>query len=148
MDIQNDRYNPKGKLAADDWQFDFLSERLDYVCLFSVFTHMYENEISNYLREIFRTLKHGDRCLHVFLFDEQRLATVTNPEHGLSMPYSLNEHTRYHNPQDKLHAIGFERNHIENLVKDVGFECISTVYGNWAGAGESYQDYLVLEKLR
>lgn len=115
--------------------------------LFSVFTHMYENEIKNYLREIFRILKPSGRCFSTFfLFDEERLARVTDPERGLCMTYSLNDHTRYHNEQDKLHAISFERSYIENLATDLGFEILSTVYGTWAGGAESYQDYMVLTK--
>ena len=148
LDIQNDRYNPKGKLEAQSWKFEYDSERFDYACLFSVFTHMYEDEIKNYLSEIHRVLKSGGRCFATFfLFDEERLARIAKPDTTLCMVHVLNEHTRYHNAADKLHAICFERRFVQQLVETQGFRLVELNYGSWGGGHGSYQDYVVLEKV-
>ena len=147
LDIQNDRYNKNGKISAESGLTDFQLGKFDYVSLFSVFTHMYEEEIRNYLSIIHRALVVGGRCFCTFfLYDEERLPQVTSPQQRLRMNHILNDHTRYHNPQDKLHAIAFEKSFIKNLVEEMGFDCVVLNYGYWAGGAESFQDYLVLEK--
>lgn len=148
LDIQNDRYNRKGQISAENGPIDFQLGTFNYVGLFSVFTHMYEEEIRNYLIGIHRALVTGGRCLCTFfLYDEERLSRVTDPRNKLCMTYVLNDRTRYHNPQNTLHAIAFEKSFMENLVEELGFQCVVLNYGRWGGGQGSHQDYLVLEKV-
>ena len=150
LDIQNDRYNPKGQYAAEDAPFEFGTGSFEFVSLFSVFTHMYEAEIRNYLSNIYEVLVEGGRCLCTFfIYDEQRLPRLTNPNLKLSMIHVLNDHTRFHDADDPLYAIAFERGYLEDLVNRLGFTCVSINYGCWDGSGgnrQTYQDHAVLEK--
>lgn len=149
LDIQNDRYNPNGKYKADAWVFDRLPKGFDFACLFSVFTHMYESEIANYLKQIHSVLSDEGRCFATFfLFDSDRLDNVSSPDLPLSMQHELNDHTRYHNSKDKLHAICFDVNFIKSMAIDTGFSVDTVNYGAWAGGSGSYQDYIVLSKAK
>jgi len=146
LDILNARYNPLGSVSAESWQIG-IEQQFDFVSLFSVFTHMYEEEIRNYLQQIHTALVKGGRCFSTFfLYDEQRLEKITNPDNVLCMGFELNDHTRFHNADDKLHAICFEKSYIESMILDAGFTILKTNYGQWAGGDQSYQDFVLMEK--
>ncbi len=149
LDIKNDRYNPKGQFSAVDWKFDFSNDSFDYVCLFSVFTHMHEKEIKAYLQEVFRVLEPGCLCLATFfLYDDDRLDKITSPGCGIQMAYQLNDHTWYHSKDDILFAIAFKSSVISKIAEDCGFLVKTINWGSWAGGQGSYQDYMVFEKQR
>ncbi|HEX7343207.1 MAG TPA: class I SAM-dependent methyltransferase [bacterium] len=148
LNIHNACYNPRGLFDARTYRFKISDATFDYGALFSVFTHMYEPEIRNYLGEIKRILKPGGTCVSTyFLFDEARLPAITDAQHSMSMEFTLNEHTRYHNAEDPLHAIAYERNHAIDQITGFGFDLLECTYGSWAGdGGESYQDLVVFRK--
>jgi SAM-dependent methyltransferase len=147
MDVKNDRYNPEGRWAAENWEADFAANSFDFVCAFSVFTHMYETEISNYLQQVNKILKPNGLCLATFfLYDQDRLTKVTSPKNGLCMRHKLNGHTLYHSCDDPLHAIAYERQYIKSMITRNGFELVKLNYGKWAGGENSYQDFLVIRK--
>lgn len=147
MDVKNDRYNPQGRSLASEYRFPFDAGSFDYSVLFSVFTHMYELDIANYLRQIHRVLRLGGRCMATFfMFDEARLAAVTDPANALCMAHELNGYTRYHNAADPLHAIAFHRAFIIGLIEQTGFRVTLEHRGTWAGGSRCYQDVVVFEK--
>jgi SAM-dependent methyltransferase len=148
MDIQNDRYNPGGNLKAEEANFNLTNSAYDVCSLFSVFTHMHENEIEIYLNKIYKRLKAGGTCVATFfLLHPERVEKLLNSSGGLTMDYQLNDYTRYHNPDDMLHAISFDEEHIIELTEKFGFVLTSVTYGCWSGEkSEHYQDIVVLEK--
>jgi SAM-dependent methyltransferase len=148
MDILNDRYNPTGLFDPREITFPVANNHFDFCCLFSVFTHMYEPEIKHYLSEIWRVLKPGGCCLATFfLYDPLRLPLVQAHHNKLCMTHQLNDHTLFHNPADPLNAIGYERQHVRNMISGAQFEIEDLVYGTWAGDGKgTFQDYLFFRK--
>ncbi|WP_374047825.1 methyltransferase domain-containing protein [Mangrovimonas sp. YM274] len=66
IDVYNERYDPQGKVLASDFKFPFEANSFDFVFLTSVFTHMFEKYLENYLIEIRRILKPNGRCLFTF----------------------------------------------------------------------------------
>jgi SAM-dependent methyltransferase len=110
VDMRNDRYNPSGKNAVGEFCLDLPVSAFDFCTLFSVFTHMYEDDIRHYLSEVRRLLRvNGTAVTTFFLFDKDRLEQLRKQTSGLLMRHVLNEHTRYYNPEDRLHAIGYDR---------------------------------------
>ncbi len=148
LSIHNARYNPRGLFDARTYRFKIANDTFDYGALFSVCTHMYEPEIWNYLGEIKRILKPGGICVSTFfLFDEARLPAITDAQHSMSMKFTLNDHTRYHNAEDPLHAIAYERQYATELIACQGLGLLDCTYGNWAGdGGGTYQDLGVFKK--
>jgi SAM-dependent methyltransferase len=72
IDIYNKFYNPGGALLPGKVILPFPDRSFDAVVLWSVFTHMYPNDIRHYLSEISRVLKPGGKCVASFY--------VINPE--------------------------------------------------------------------
>ena len=148
VDIRNARYNPRGSVEGERFRFEYDDRSFALCALFSVFTHMYETDIRNYLREIARLLRTGGRCVATFfLYDDQRLSCVTSQRCNLPMEHVLNEHTRYYNAEDPLHAIAYHRDYVEQMVKSCGLNMLDWRYGNWGGdGGATYQDVMILAR--
>ena len=66
VDIYNKRFNPQGRLLANEYKFPFEDESFDFVFLASVFTHMLPKDIEHYFAEISRVLINKGRCLITF----------------------------------------------------------------------------------
>lgn len=149
LNVVNDRYNPKGNIEANKVKIDYKPLKFNLACLFSVFTHMYEEDIKHYLSQIHKNLKEEGLCIATFfIYDDERLEKINAREEGYNMKYELNDHTRYYSPEDKLHAISFKKDFIEKMCRDCGFNVEKVVYGDWASGGSGYyQDYVVLRKL-
>jgi len=148
IDVKNDRYNSSNSKHANDFQFDYDDETLDFVSLFSVFTHMHGNEMENYFSEIKRMLKPGGICVvTVFIYDEQRLETINSRSSGITLHHVLDGHTRYYNIDDPLHAIAFEKSFIMELINSFDLTILDCKLGNWVSAvSDRYQDLLVIKK--
>ena len=54
MDVFNSRYNTAGKIQPDVYTIPANDRTYSFVSLFSVFTHMHEEEILRYLSEFYR----------------------------------------------------------------------------------------------
>lgn len=125
INVLNDRYNPISAQRAELFRFALSDESFDFSALFSVFTHMYDVEIQRYLLEIYRMLRPGACGVATFfLFDPLRLELLAHRRSGLTMHYELNDHTRLHNPPDKLHAIAFDRRWTEQLMERNNFDVL------------------------
>ncbi len=60
LDLYNERYNPAGTVhISDSFRFPVADASVDVIHLYSVFTHMIEEEIDVYLREFKRVLAPG-----------------------------------------------------------------------------------------
>ena len=75
-DIVVDLIEHANKLVKKDhWNFEIVqgltipkaSETTDYVCFYSVFTHLLHEQSYNYLREAYRVLKKGGKVIFSFL---------------------------------------------------------------------------------
>lgn len=146
-DIYNGRYNPKGTLGAKDYVFPFDNDRFDLIILFSVFTHMLEEDTRHYLQEIRRLLKSSGRCMFTaVVLTLERVARrdrlpiryrhrvgdcmvrwAWQPERSVAYPLAL----------------------LERLLSESGFRLrLPIEWGSWDGMSNQsafFQDILVLE---
>ncbi|HEU0264226.1 MAG TPA: methyltransferase domain-containing protein, partial [Geobacterales bacterium] len=149
LDLRNDRYNPGGKLKASEVVFPQGDASQDVICLTSVFTHMYEEEIRHYLTEIHRLLAPGGRCYATFfLLNAESLDLMEAGKSTIAMKLVLNDHCRYLNPDDPLHAIGYDELWLQQLVESCGLKTETVAHGAWCGrkTDNIYQDVLVLKR--
>lgn len=65
-DIYNKLYNPNGTQQSENYAFPYDAGSFDFVFLTSVFTHMYAEDLENYLAEVSRVLRPGGTCLITF----------------------------------------------------------------------------------
>jgi cyclopropane fatty-acyl-phospholipid synthase-like methyltransferase len=122
---------------------------LDLIFAISVFTHLIEEDVRDYLHEFKRTLKH-DGCAYVtcFVIDQFFMDFVDANNIRPSFKEVAAGHYQAYKGQDFF--AGFTRRKWEELVAEAGLEIISLERGTWANkpGARSYQDILVLMHAR
>lgn len=147
VDLRNRIYNPRGSLKAAQFAFPYPAGSFDLVILTSVFTHLMEAEIRNYLSEIRRVLKPNGRCLCT--------AFLINPEAADGIAKGRANHKLVHrvdevfvaDPRIPESAVGLPEPLLLRWIADTGLRHEATYYGSWCGrTGVTYQDMMVLER--
>jgi ubiquinone/menaquinone biosynthesis C-methylase UbiE len=148
-DIQNKMYNPSGTFPADQYKFPFSDNHFDFAFATSVFTHMFPNQVDNYVKEIFRTLKPGGGALLTFfLLNNDSLSLMKTAKSTLSFAHPLPDCFTVDKEIPET-AIGFHENFIRNLFIKSGFTSpLSIHFGSWCGRSSylSYQDIILIKK--
>lgn len=72
VEAYNKMYNPEASKKASEYKFPFENECFDFIFLASVFTHMVLEDVENYVSEIARVLKTGQRCFSTFFLINRR----------------------------------------------------------------------------
>lgn len=148
VNIFNKNYNPRGNIKASEFEFPYEDQYFNFVFLTSIFTHMYPHDVRQYLKEIFRVLKKGSRCLFTcFLLNSESKQLIKNRKSTQKFIYRLNECYTV-NVKIPEKAIGFEENLLLQWILDEKFVLQSKLYGNWSGREQfiSYQDIIILKK--
>lgn len=149
LNVLNKRYNPHGTVDPSAVVFPYSDNAFDRVCLFSVFTHMYEKEILHYLSEIKRMLRPGGTCLCTFfIFDDASLKSHVDGSLTHSLVFEVNPHCRYKDAKDPLFMIGYDEPWLRAQLSGLGFEISDIRRGQWTGNkdGYSFQDMAVIKK--
>jgi len=148
-DILNKHYNKNGSIPAHEHKFPFANETFDFVFLNSVFTHMFPQDIENYMREISRVLKHKGNCLITFfLINNESNRLMKNPGSILNFKFHDDGYfcTKEADPEA---AIAFEEEYIVTLFRTNGMTIDNSIhYGSWCGRDNylSFQDIVVARK--
>jgi SAM-dependent methyltransferase len=146
IDLYSELYNRTAGTDAAEFVFPYASSTFDMVFLASVFTHMFDAQVENYLREISRVLKPGGTCLATYylLNDEKRAGIAAGTScftfshrHKGSCIHSLNP------PEG---AVAHEESRIQELQGAAGLKQIGARYGKWAMLGVQDQDFLLMQK--
>lgn len=147
LDIQNDRYNPTGRLDPVRATFP-VKGPFDVVAVFSVFTHMDRPAIAHYLREVTRLLRPGGVALATFfLWDEARLPAITSAQATHPMIHELDPYTRYASADDHLFAIAHHALVVRGMAEGVGLEVAEVRPGGWDGSERTqFQDLVILRR--
>lgn len=150
INVYNERYNPKGECTASAYVFPFKNHTFDFVYLTSVFTHMYPDEISNYLNEIKRVLKKGSKCfITYYLLNEVSMSNIKNNMGTFNFKYQV-DHYRIEDCDQPLYQIAFPETFIRALYEDQGLKIEDPMYyGSWSGRKDylSFQDIVIATAL-
>lgn len=144
--VFNARYNETGSVAAKNFQFPFEDNSFDRVFLTSVFTHMFKDDVENYLAEIARVLKPGGKCLVTwFLLDEvsrQSQHPVMQFNHEVD---EVSRTTVVSNPEA---AIAFDLEFVRGLYKKHHLNIADVEFGKWGRPDSPYdlQDMIIATK--
>lgn len=123
LDIKNDRYNGAGTQAASAFRIPEAGTAPDLVLVLSVFTHMYAEDISAYLREIRRVS--GAKTLVYATF----FLLNSTAKRPYSFDHKIDNNCRYYSKADPLHAIGYEEAWVRNQASISGWQVKAIEYG-------------------
>jgi SAM-dependent methyltransferase len=154
FDVEDSLHNPNGRSSVDCFRFPRPDNSIDRIFAFSVFTHMYANQIEYYLAECARVLRPGGRAfLTIFLFDDEVLksaALSANTPFDLKFDTEIEPGCRINNPAEPLGAIAYTWDRIKPLIVKSGLSVTrAPLNGSWSGFYESPhdgQDVLLLHK--
>jgi ubiquinone/menaquinone biosynthesis C-methylase UbiE len=149
-DVRSMEYNPQGIFESATYKFPYKDSSFDFIFLTSVFTHMFREDMENYLGEISRVLKSGESCLITFfLMNEESISCIDRKLSSQNFQYELRGcyTTTIDNPEA---AIAFDETYIRELYGKCGLSISEQVhYGSWCGRAKSvsYQDIVVAKKV-
>ena len=147
--LQNDLYNLSAQNPASEFTFPYKTGSFDAACAISVFTHMQQNDVQRYFREISRTLINGGSCFCTFfIITEERLQK--NSE-GVMTFFRYNHGDFYlHDNRVKDANIAYRKEAIERMAAESGLKMSVILPGWWADKQQEgkfdFQDVVVLEK--
>jgi SAM-dependent methyltransferase len=147
-DIFNRWYNPDGRTQAKDYRFPYEDEAFDFAFLTSVFTHMFPEDVENYLFETTRVLKPGARVLLTFfLLNEESIALMKKGE-GFVFEHEF-DGFRAASREVPEATIALHEEFVLDLLRRCGLVTRTPIhYGVWAGDREGssvYQDTIVAD---
>lgn len=148
-DIKNQAYNPAGAIHPRSFVFPYGDREFDFVFLSSVFTHMFLDDIKNYVEQIYRVLKPGGRLLFTaFLLNDETEALIKDGKSTLAFDWC--EFAGCYTPYPHLPeaAIGIPVPVMNSILSTRGFKIRTEHPGSWCGRSEftSYQDLIVAWK--
>lgn len=145
-DVFNARYNKTGQIAAKDYRFPFEDDSFDRVFLTSVFTHMFRDDVANYLSEIARVLKPGGKTLVTwFLLDD---ISRQSQHPVMQFKYDVDEVSRTTVKSNPEAAMAFDIEFVRGLHEKYSLKIEDIEHGNW-GRPESpcdLQDMIIATK--
>jgi SAM-dependent methyltransferase len=145
VDIRNEMYNPEGAIEPSEFAFPYPRDDVDFVFLFSVFTHMLTNDMERYLREIRRVLRPGGRCLMTFFLLNQASEAAINE--GRAHRAFSQQGPGYRSDSRRVHerAVAYTEEHVRQALLEAGLSLREPIQpGRWAGGtGPAYQDIVV-----
>lgn len=151
IDVYNERYHPEGTQKANNYHFPFEDNSFDFVYLTSVFTHMYPDEIANYLKEISRVMKPGAKCLCTYYLVNEVSANYIHKRMGTyNFEYTKGD-SFIEDLNDPLYQIAFKEEFIKMMYRNCKLHIESPIhYGSWSGRQDflSFQDIIVAKKIK
>ena len=129
-DLRNRSYNPAGKYLARDFRFPHPDRSFDLIILTSVFTHLLEEDLRNYLLEMFRLLDTDGRMYASFFTYRSRQEAINGTgRHPLKFPF-FHDHFASSSEQYSENAVAYEESFLMELLSSVGFRlCAGVMYG-------------------
>lgn len=148
VNLHNERYNPHGHSLPDVY-FPLEKQAFDCMVALSVFTHMYEDDIIQYIRRIKDFLKDGGLFIATFfrIHPGFKLGdTFPNSTFGLVKQVSPNSFIA--SEDEPLWVIAYREAFLLSLFAREGFDVVAQRKGRWLTEADSLelQDWFVLRK--
>ena len=139
VDLHNRSDNPGGQHQAMPYHFPYGNRSFDLIIVTSVFTHLLEKELENYLQETHRLLAtEGSVYASFFTYRSRRDAVKGVDRHPVSFP-CYHGHFAVHSDNYPEKAVAYEESFLLDLVQKTGFRLVcDLMYGT--------QDALILKR--
>jgi SAM-dependent methyltransferase len=145
VDLYNGRYNPTGKLKANEFEFPYEADQFDFVLLSSVFTHMLPDDMDHYVSEIRRVTKPGGRCVATFyLLNEESVGSLEAGTSRIDIDHDYGTH-RVRKAETPEGVIAYREEFVIDMLQRHGFHPGQIDYGKWVGPGRSPEGRIYLD---
>lgn len=148
-DIYSKRYNPKGEFMAAEYKFPYADATFDFVFMTSVFTHILQPGMENYLSEVSRVLRRDGRCLITyFLLNEESMRLMQAERCSLNFKHNCGAYRLADERVPEL-AVAYDEAFVRSVYQASGLSIVEPVrYGSWCDrpATFDYQDIVVARK--
>ena len=148
--LYNDLYNSDG-IDAAIYQFDYHDDTFDFAASISVFTHMIDSEVENYLSQSNRVLKNDGILVATFFITDDNHLSHENANKNFTFPH---EYEYYYLMDKKVKSanVCFKRKYLISLFEKTGFIIVNEIKGFWSGSPKEhdlgFQDIIVLKKVK
>ena len=148
VDLDNPIYNAS-KHSATEFAFPYRENSFDFAIATSLFTHMFMDEVANYLRQAFRVLRPGGALFcTAFLLTPSSVAEMLRNRGAVKFP-AEHQGSLVNVPERPAAAVAHFAEPLLALATLAGFVPERHLAGLWpgSGAGVTKQDILVLRKV-
>lgn len=141
--VYNKRYNPSGIVKASEFIFPYENDQFDLIFLTSVFTHMFKEDVENYLEQIARVLKPGGKCFITWFLLNQTAEASEKP--FFRFLYNHDKVSKTTTPKNPEAAMAYAEEYVRETYKSNGLKISQIEYGTWArpNSANQLQDMIV-----
>jgi SAM-dependent methyltransferase len=133
VDLFNKFYNHSGAIPPSKFVLPFPDNSFDVVSLWSVFTHMYPDDVAHYLAEIGRVLRPGGQLASsYYLINDDALAALKNGKTDLTLYPGDRYWTNNPNIPEDLTAL--DEAWLRGAYAAAGLTIETVLRGGWTGA--------------
>jgi SAM-dependent methyltransferase len=142
VDVRNPEYNPRG-VPASQFRFPFADASFDFVFASSLYTHLDDAEMQQYIRESRRVLTPGGTFLATFflLDDVARANMAARAEYNFPIADGV---MRRMDGASSAAGVAFDEPFVVLTLAGAGFETVRVIHGNWSRQNcPTFQDVVV-----
>ena len=152
LDIRSGFYNPQGALCAQEVVLPLATASVDRIILQSVFTHMFEPDITHFLCQFRRVLRKGGRVFASFFVLGQESVQISGETPDvLKFIHTFGDGCRINDTGYPEAAVGYTPRALRRIVRRSGFAFDQPLHlGSWCGRQgvEDGQDIAILKPSR
>lgn len=119
LDLQNKRYNPDGKPIDIQFKLPLESSTINVAYLYSVFSHMLQNDVRHYLKELNRVLVANGTVFFTAFSEYNVPPESVNPPGYQDIEW-----------KDDLHCVRFNHDFLLSIINGSGFLLEEFEHGN------------------
>ena len=154
LNVYNARYNRRATVRAADYQFPFSEGSFDLIVAWSVFTHMFPEDVTNYLREAGRMLKPNGRCIFSFyIMTDEAIAAVKSGTAKEKIEHEIGESFFTDNRNVPEDLTAFKESWIRSVYSSANLTIEEILHGSWVGDSAprafpmtNYQDIVIARR--
>jgi ubiquinone/menaquinone biosynthesis C-methylase UbiE len=150
LDVRSDAYNPLGALSADQAILPYADGSFDRALVSSVFTHLPEGGIAQYLAELQRVVvSDGFVLVSLLLMNDATRSAVRAGTTSFVFVDRFGAHSWVLEASRPLEGVAVEEGWFQNLARRQGFLIQELTYGTWrtTHGWKVQHDWLVLHRL-
>lgn len=138
FDAKHELYNPLGSKTSFDFRFPVEDHSVDRIAVGSVFTHLFEDEVVHYMKEIKRALKpNGLAYATFFLYAEDAIAASRQKSatsFNLRFEHSYGDGCFVNDPTYKTGAVAYTQEAILRMINKSELKLSKPlIRGYWSG---------------